>query len=285
MSILWRLGNTSVKIKRSKCQLYHQRVAFLGHVVSGQGIATNLDKIQVVRDWPPHMSGRVMELPLILLLLQEFCSQICHGVPPHYAVDGEGVRGGGGADIHVVRGVVPGHFQASQGSTLYHPGSSLPRSSSTNDLGHGCVRHWGGHSAQSEGCRRQGKGAGQPGPNEARDELLHDEEGAPGNDLWWPEVPAYLAGTQFTIQIDHSALLDAKEPKGQMAWWIQKLGRYKFQVKHCPGSEMAWEHGWVVEAALQTVRLVEWETQEEPTDFVATMSWDCNGPPMESLKG
>lgn len=46
---------------------------------------------------------------------------------------------------------------------------------------------------------------------------------------------AYLAGVRFTIRKDHSVLrwlLDAKEPEGQMARWIQVLGTYEFQVLH-----------------------------------------------------
>lgn len=51
--VLQRLGEAGLKVKPSKCQLFKQEVAILGQVVSGQGIATDLDKFRVVREWPP----------------------------------------------------------------------------------------------------------------------------------------------------------------------------------------------------------------------------------------
>lgn len=51
---------------------------------------------------------------------------------------------------------------------------------------------------------------------------------------------AYLAGARFIIRMDHSALqwlLDAKEPEGKMARWIQELGTYEFLVIHRPGKK------------------------------------------------
>lgn len=53
MSVLWRLGNAGLKFQPSKFQLFCWEVAFLGHVVSGQGIATDPEKIWMVQDLPP----------------------------------------------------------------------------------------------------------------------------------------------------------------------------------------------------------------------------------------
>ncbi|XP_020272528.1 uncharacterized protein LOC109847708 [Asparagus officinalis] len=38
--------------KYSKCQFWLDRVAFLGHVVSGDGISLDPEKVFVVKDWP-----------------------------------------------------------------------------------------------------------------------------------------------------------------------------------------------------------------------------------------
>jgi len=46
-----RLRAANLKLKSSKCSLMRAEVKFLGHVVSGQGVATNLIKIEVVKDW------------------------------------------------------------------------------------------------------------------------------------------------------------------------------------------------------------------------------------------
>lgn len=44
--------------KRSKCKLFQQRVAFLGHVVSEQGIAMDPDKVKAVSEWPVPRSAK-----------------------------------------------------------------------------------------------------------------------------------------------------------------------------------------------------------------------------------
>jgi len=47
-----RLRAANLKLKSSKCSLMRAEVQFLGHVVSGEGVATDPAKIEVVRDWP-----------------------------------------------------------------------------------------------------------------------------------------------------------------------------------------------------------------------------------------
>jgi len=47
-----RLRLANLKLKPSKCSLLRAEVHFLGHVVSGEGVATDPSKIDLVRDWP-----------------------------------------------------------------------------------------------------------------------------------------------------------------------------------------------------------------------------------------
>src|SRR6218665_928089 len=50
--VLARLANANLKLKPSKCFLLQERVLFLGHIVSGEGIATDPAKIEAVKNWP-----------------------------------------------------------------------------------------------------------------------------------------------------------------------------------------------------------------------------------------
>ncbi|KAL0162302.1 hypothetical protein M9458_041698, partial [Cirrhinus mrigala] len=48
----------------------------------------------------------------------------------------------------------------------------------------------------------------------------------------------YLLGRSFTVRTDHSSLqwlIRMREPEGQLARWLEKLGEYDFKVVHCPG--------------------------------------------------
>ena len=52
-----RLKNANLKLNLKKCNLLCTKVAFLGHEVSEQGIATDPANIQAVRDWPRPKSA------------------------------------------------------------------------------------------------------------------------------------------------------------------------------------------------------------------------------------
>jgi len=51
-----RLDRYSLKLKPSKCSLFQRKVSFLGHVVSGQGIECDPDKVATVATWPTPTS-------------------------------------------------------------------------------------------------------------------------------------------------------------------------------------------------------------------------------------
>jgi len=51
-----RLDCYSLKLKPSKCSLFQRKVSFLGHVVSGQGIECDLEKVATIAMWPTPTS-------------------------------------------------------------------------------------------------------------------------------------------------------------------------------------------------------------------------------------
>jgi len=50
--VLKRLQAANLKLKPSKCNLMQTSVCFLGHIISGQGVATDPEKIRLIKDWP-----------------------------------------------------------------------------------------------------------------------------------------------------------------------------------------------------------------------------------------
>lgn len=51
-SVFQILTEHHLKVKRSKCSFAQQRLAYLGHVISPNGVSTDEDKILVVKNWP-----------------------------------------------------------------------------------------------------------------------------------------------------------------------------------------------------------------------------------------
>ena len=50
--VLQRLRSAGLKLKPTKCRLFQERVTFLGHVVSGQGIEPDPQKVSCIANWP-----------------------------------------------------------------------------------------------------------------------------------------------------------------------------------------------------------------------------------------
>ena len=47
-----RLRTAGLKLKPSKCTFFKDQIAYLGHIVSKQGIEVNPKKVEVIRKWP-----------------------------------------------------------------------------------------------------------------------------------------------------------------------------------------------------------------------------------------
>ena len=61
--VLQTLRLEQLHAKLSKCEFWLESIAFLGHVVSNEGISVDPNKIQAVKDWPTPKS--VTEIRII----------------------------------------------------------------------------------------------------------------------------------------------------------------------------------------------------------------------------
>lgn len=50
--VLGRLGAEGLKVKLGKCAFFREKVRYLGHVISAQGVATDPSKVEAVAQWP-----------------------------------------------------------------------------------------------------------------------------------------------------------------------------------------------------------------------------------------
>ena len=53
-AVFQKLEQAGLKLKPSKCKVFHRQMTYLGHIVSSQGIATNEGKIDAIRKLPPQ---------------------------------------------------------------------------------------------------------------------------------------------------------------------------------------------------------------------------------------
>ena len=55
-AVFQKLEVAGLKLKPSKCELLWQQLAYLGHMISGQGIAIDEGKIVAIKNWPTPMN-------------------------------------------------------------------------------------------------------------------------------------------------------------------------------------------------------------------------------------
>lgn len=58
--VFLRLRAAIFNLKPAKCELFQQKVKYLGHMVSKEGVATDPDKVAAVKEWP--VPGRTMQV-------------------------------------------------------------------------------------------------------------------------------------------------------------------------------------------------------------------------------
>ena len=70
-AVFWKLEEAGLKLKPSKCELFQRQLAYLGHVISAKGVATDEGKIEAIKNWPTPTN--VMEVQSFLGFMGYYC--------------------------------------------------------------------------------------------------------------------------------------------------------------------------------------------------------------------
>ena len=60
-AVFQKLEEAALKLKPSKCELFWWQLAYLGHVISAKGVATDEGKIEAIRNWPTPTTVMVVQ--------------------------------------------------------------------------------------------------------------------------------------------------------------------------------------------------------------------------------
>ena len=73
-AVFWKLEEAGLKFKPSKCELFQWQLAYLGHVISTQGVATDEGKIKAIKNWPTPLN--ITEVRSFLRFMGYYCQFI-----------------------------------------------------------------------------------------------------------------------------------------------------------------------------------------------------------------
>ena len=242
--VFTRLFQAGLKIKPRKCRLFRRETEFLGHVISGEGVKVNPEKIAAIRDWPvPECVTELRSFLGTASYYRKFIPQFATIAAPLHELTGAGqpflwTEACQEAFEHLKTALC-------SAPVLNFPvkGAKFILDTDASERGIGAVLSQlvpietpDGSEAYEE--RVLSYASRTLSVHEKRYCTTRKELLAV---VWFlRHYRSYLYGQEFLVRTDHSSLqwiCNFWEPEGQIARWLQVLGEYNFKVLHRPGKQ------------------------------------------------
>ncbi|KAL5516762.1 hypothetical protein EMCRGX_G002170 [Ephydatia muelleri] len=223
-----------MKIRPSKCRLLQSSVQYLGHVISGKGIKTDLAKIACVANWPvPETTAELKRFLGFASYYRRFVRNFAQVTCPLNALTQQGAQwlwseGFNNAFFELKKRLVSSPI-------LALPDFSLDFVLDTDASGDGLGAVL---SQVSNGEERVLAYASRALSRTERKYCATRREMLA---LVWAarHFRPYLYGKKFTLRTDHNSLKwlhNFKEPEGQVARWLEVLSEFDYTVVHRAGT-------------------------------------------------
>ncbi|KAK3086157.1 hypothetical protein FSP39_014434 [Pinctada imbricata] len=231
--IFKRLYDAGLRLRSKKCILFKHRVSYLGHIITENGVETDPEKINCIKDWPTPTN--VADLRSFLGLCsyyRRFVKGFAKIASPLHSLTQKDKQYNWTTDCENA-------FQDLKKALVNAPILVMPDFSKTfildtdaSDRGIGAVLSQVTESAEkviSYGSRSLTKS--EKKYSITRKELLAVVH-------FIKVYRPYLYGKHFILRTDHSALkwmMTFREPEGQLARWLDSLSEYDFEILHRAG--------------------------------------------------
>ena len=236
-AVMQRFEQHNLKLKPRKCELFRTTVHYLGHIVTPDGVATDPGLIEKVAGWEPPQNLKEVRT---FLGLTGYYRRF---VPAYGDVAEPLVQLTDGKSLFVWTPVCQEAFERLKTYLTTAPILAHPTAQDTfildTDASNVAI---GAVLSQRQGDQEKVIAYGSKALSKeernycvTRRELLavvHFVEA----------YRYYLYGKPFIVRTDHSSLrwmLNQKEPKDQLARWIQRLSVFTFTIEHRPGQKHA----------------------------------------------
>ena len=233
--VLQRLREANLKLNPKKCQFFRQSASFLGHVISGDGVSTDPEKIQSVTAWPvPINTAELRSFLGLASYYRRFVRAFSVIAAPLYRLLEK-------ESTFRWTETCDEAFTTLKQKLVTAPVLAYPRVGATffldtdaSNSGIGAVL-----SQQQDGMERV-IAYGSRTLSKAEKSYCATRKELLALVYFMRHFRCYLLGCPFVVRTDHAALQwlqGFKEPEGQLARWLEKLQEFDFRVEHRPGKQ------------------------------------------------
>ncbi len=230
-----RLAAAGLKLKPKKCSLFQQEVAYLGHVVSQSGVATDLEKTRKVQDWPtPCNLKHVRSFIGLCSYYRRFIKDFSRIAAPLYKLTHKDVGFKWTSECEHSFQMLKQKLTSTP--ILAFPDFSLPFMLDTDASGEGI----GGVLSQIQGGQEKVIAYASRKLSKSEQNYSVTKRELLAAVHFMKYFKHYLYGKKFTLRTDHGSLrwlYNFKDVQGQLARWIEILSTFDFEISHRPGTQ------------------------------------------------
>ena len=230
-----RLLAAGLKMKPSKCELFKTEVLFLGHTVSQEGIKPNPKTIEAVLSWKiPENVKEVQSYLGLCSYYRQYIENFSHVAAPLTKLTKKNVKFVWDESCQTAYEQLKEKLCSAPILAFPRPGLKYILDTDASDIGIGGVL-----SQVQDGRERviayasKKLNSSQQRYSVTRRELL-------AVITFMNQFRHFLLGQEFLLRTDHSSIrwiFEFKDPRGQVARWLEVLAQYHFTIEHRPGAK------------------------------------------------
>lgn len=233
--VLTKLKEAGLKIKPSKCELFQSEVLFLGHIVGQDGIKPNPQTTKAVEEWKTLTTVKeVMSFLGLCSYYRSYIQNFSHIAAPLTRLTRKNITFQWDNACEEAFQTLKEKLCTAPILAYPKPGLKYILDTDASDVGISAVLSQvqdGKERVISYGSKRLSKE--QERYSVTRRELLAV--------IYFVEkFRHFLLGNRFTLRTDHGSLrwlFEFKNPKGQVARWIEILQQYDMEIVHRSGNK------------------------------------------------